>query len=64
MTTKFKNFPSPHTHLQSLDTGSTIQEFINRELELETGTITCTDHGYLGACRDVYALATTSYCWN
>ncbi len=55
--TKFKNFPSPHTHLQSLDTGSTIEEFIKREKELETGVITCTDHGYLGACRDVYKLA-------
>jgi DNA-directed DNA polymerase III PolC len=57
MTKKLPNFPSPHTHLQSLDTGSTIEEFIKREKELETGTITCTDHGYLGACRDVYKLA-------
>ncbi len=57
MTTKFPNFPSPHSHLQSLDTGSTLEEFIKREKELETGTITCTDHGYLGACRDVYSLA-------
>lgn len=54
---KWKNFSSPHCHLQSLDTGSPVNEFVKRELELETGTITCTDHGYMGACRDVYKLA-------
>jgi DNA-directed DNA polymerase III PolC len=53
----FKNFSSPHCHLQSLDTGSTIDQFVKREVELGTGTLTCTDHGYLGACRDVYRIA-------
>lgn len=53
----YPNFSSPHCHLQSLDTGSTIEDFIEREKELGTGTITCTDHGYLGACREVYDLA-------
>lgn len=53
----YPNFSSPHCHLQSLDTGSTIEDFIQREKELGTGTITCTDHGYLGACREVYDLA-------
>ncbi len=53
----FLNFSTPHCHLQSLDSGSSIKEFIKRELDLGTGTLTCTDHGYLGACRDVYKLA-------
>lgn len=52
----FQNFSSPHCHLQSLDTGSTLEEFLKRELELNTGTMTCTDHGYLGACLDVYKM--------
>jgi DNA-directed DNA polymerase III PolC len=51
---KFKNFISNHVHIQSLDSASTVDAFIKRELELETGYITVTDHGYLGACLDVY----------
>jgi DNA polymerase III alpha subunit len=54
---KLQNFSSPHCHLQSLDTATTLDEFVRREVELETGTLTCTDHGYLGACRDAYRLA-------
>lgn len=50
------NFPSPHCHVQSLDTGSTVEAFVAREVELGTGTITATDHGSLAACRDIYDL--------
>ena len=52
-----KNPPSPHCHIQSLDSASTPAAFIERELELETGAITTTDHGSLQACRHVYDLA-------
>lgn len=54
---KFKNFASPHVHIQSLDSASVPEAFVKREKELETGSITVTDHGYLGACLDVYSLA-------
>lgn len=57
MTKNFANFPSPHCHQQSLDTGSTIDEFVRREVELGTKHLTVTDHGYLGACRDIYGVA-------
>ena len=53
----FKNFPSPHCHIQSLDSASTPKEFIKREQELGTGCITCTDHGTMQATRHVYELA-------
>lgn len=52
-----KNFVSPHVHVQSLDSGSTPEDFVDRELELGTGCITVTDHGTLQACRKVYDLA-------
>jgi DNA polymerase III alpha subunit len=52
-----KNFPSPHCHIQSLDTGSTPESFAEREIELGTGYITTTDHGSMGICRKVYDLA-------
>lgn len=52
-----KNFISPHVHVQSLDSASTPDAFIKRELELQTGAITCTDHGWMGACSEVYDLA-------
>jgi DNA polymerase III alpha subunit len=51
------NFQTPHCHLQSLDTATTLDEFVRREVELQTGTLTCTDHGYLGAIREAYGLA-------
>jgi DNA-directed DNA polymerase III PolC len=53
----FKNFPSPHCHIQSLDSASTPKEFIKREQELGTGCITCTDHGTMQGTRHVYELA-------
>jgi len=53
----FPNFPSPHIHIQSLDSASTPQAFVEREKELGTGTITCTDHGSMACCRKVYDLA-------
>lgn len=52
--TNFKNYPNPHNHVQSLDSVSTIANFIKREIELETGYVTATDHGYLGGCKDLY----------
>jgi intein/homing endonuclease len=52
-----RNFPSPHIHPQSLDSASTPEAFAKREVELGTGTLTCTDHGSLGAAYKVYELA-------
>jgi DNA polymerase III alpha subunit len=52
-----KNFVSPHVHIQSLDSASTPDAFAKREVELGTGAITCTDHGWMGACSDTYELA-------
>lgn len=51
-----KNYTTPHCHVQSLDSASTPEAFVERELELGTGTITVTDHGSLVACRKVYDL--------
>lgn len=51
------NFPSPHCHQQSLDTASTPEAFAEREIELGTGTLTCTDHGTMGACNEIVGLA-------
>src|SRR6185436_9338476 len=53
----FKNFISCHVHPQSLDSASTPEAFVKRELELETGATVVTDHGSLSACRTVYDLA-------
>lgn len=53
----FKNFPSPHVHIQSLDSASTPEAFAEREVELGSTAITCTDHGSMGACRETYSLA-------
>lgn len=52
-----KNFPSPHCHIQSLDSASTPEAFAAREVELGTGALTCTDHGFMGAIPKVYDLA-------
>ena len=51
------NFPTPHSHPQSFDSGSTPEAFVKKELELGTGTVTVTDHGSLSACRKMYDLA-------
>lgn len=51
------NFPTPHCHPKSLDTASTPEAFLRRELELETGTLTCTDHGTMDVSRKLYSLA-------
>ena len=53
----FKQFCSPHVHVSSLDSASTPQAFVKRELELGSKTLTTTDHGSLVACRQVYKLA-------
>ena len=53
----FAPFPSPHVHIQSLDSASTPAAFAKRELELGTGVLTVTDHGTLIACHTVYELA-------
>jgi DNA-directed DNA polymerase III PolC len=52
-----KTPPTNHCHVKSLDTASTLDDFIKREVELESGYLTVTDHGYLGACLDAYKLA-------
>lgn len=52
-----RNPPSFHCHPQSLDSGSTPEAIVKREMELGTGTITVTDHGSLSCCRKVYDLA-------
>lgn len=52
-----KNFVTPHCHQMSFDTASTPEAFAKRELELETGYMTTTDHGTLQGARQVYAVA-------
>lgn len=54
---KYVNYAEPHCHLASLDTASTLDSFVKRELELGSGHLTCTDHGYMGACLDAYKAA-------
>lgn len=53
---RFRNPPTPHCHQQSLDSAAKPEEFVKRELELDTGSITVTDHGSLSAVRHVYEL--------
>jgi DNA polymerase III alpha subunit len=57
MSPRFKPFPTPHCHIQSLDTGCLPESFADRELELGTGTLTSTDHGTLSATRTLHKLA-------
>jgi DNA polymerase III alpha subunit len=52
----FLNFATPHCHVDSLDSASTPKAFAQRELELETGALTITDHGTLQSVRKVYDL--------
>jgi DNA polymerase III alpha subunit len=54
-----KNFVDSHCHVQSLDSASTPENYAKREVELETGYLTVTDHGTLEACRRVYDLCHT-----
>lgn len=53
---QFRNFPTPHSHPQSLDSGSTPKAFMKREKELGSPAITCTDHGTLAATYQIYKL--------
>ena len=46
-----------HVHIQSLDSASTPEDFAKRELELETGAMAVTDHGWLGAVPKTAELA-------
>jgi len=52
-----KNFPSPHVHIESLDSASNVETFAKKEAELESGALVCTDHGTLSGVRKVYDLA-------
>lgn len=54
---RWRQAVSPHCHISSLDSASTPEAFIEREKELESGHITCTDHGSLAGCYTVYELA-------
>lgn len=51
-----KNFISPHVHIKSFDAASTAEKFAKRELELQTGYVTITDHGTLEGTRQLYDL--------
>ena len=53
----FRNPPTFHCHLQSLDSASTPEAFAAREKELGTGVLTCTDHGTMSACITALNLA-------
>ncbi len=53
----FKNVPEFHCHQDSLDSASTIEAFARKELELDSGTITTTEHGNMSACRRIYDIA-------
>lgn len=53
----FKQFATPHSHVQSLDTGATPEDFAKRAVEIGAPNLTCTDHGTVQAARQVYDLA-------
>lgn len=53
----FKQFITPHSHPQSLDSASTPEAFAKREVELGGAALTCTDHGSLSAVYKIYELA-------
>lgn len=59
--TDFKQYVSPHVHIKSLDSASTPEGFAEREVELNTGYVTCTDHGTMEATREVYELCNGAY---
>jgi DNA polymerase III alpha subunit len=54
---KFKNFVTLHAHPASLDSASTVEEFVKRTAELGNKYVTMTDHGYMGATMDVHKAA-------
>ncbi len=53
----FKNFVPFHVHPLSLDSASTPDTFVKREVELETGHVALTDHGSLAAVKTMFDLA-------
>ena len=57
MCNNISQFVTPHCHLQSLDSASTPEAFAKREVELGSGSLTCTDHGSLAASYTTYELA-------
>lgn len=52
-----KQFVTPHQHQDSLDSASTPEMFLQREVELGGIALTVTDHGSMASCRKVYELA-------
>lgn len=56
-TFRLPNYPTFHCHPQSFDSASTPEAFAAREVELGSGALTCTDHGSMGATRQIYDLA-------
>lgn len=50
----FANPVPYHTHPHSLDSGSTPEAFIRREIELGTGHASSTDHGSLAVCKTMF----------
>ena len=53
----FKQFSTPHCHPMSFDSASTVEAFAKKEVEMGSGTLTCTDHGSLGGAYKTYELA-------
>src|SRR5882757_7669380 len=54
---EFKNFATCHSHPASLDSASTPEAFAEREVELGSGVLCCTDHGSMAAIQQVVATA-------
>ena len=57
MAARFNNAPTPHCHPMSFDSASTVEAFAKKEVELGSGTLTCTDHGSLGGAYKTYEQA-------
>lgn len=51
------NFVPFHTHPHSLDSASTPEAFVKREVELGTGHVAVSDHGSLAAIKQMFDLA-------
>lgn len=54
---RFRQFQTPHSHVQSLDTGATPEDFAKRAVAIGAPGLTCTDHGTVQAGLQVYKLA-------